>query len=73
MQSGDHAKVVLVGPRSNPRGAVLVTAPADSSDKAATIPLLDHLDQLSPDQVLEILITQERAFGSGLLAPMEEP
>lgn len=66
---GRGVNVVVVGPRRNPRGAAIVF-PAEGKGALAAIPLADALDQLTPEQVVDILCMQERAYGdSGLAAP----
>ena len=71
LADGRAASVVLVGPRSNPKGAVLVLAGSEEG-KVNTIGLLDGTELLHPQHILDILCTQERAFGSSQLTPPKE-
>ncbi len=65
---GRPAKIVLVGPREHPKGAVLICA--DPNGGIHKILLSQYLEQLTPGQAIEILCMQERAYGSnGLDAP----
>ena len=70
LTNGARASIVLVGPRSNPKGAMLVL-PAADGESADTIPLERALDALLPAQVVEILCVQERSFGNSGLEPLE--
>ncbi len=65
---GRIGKVVLVGPRAAPKGAVLVLTSADGSS-VETRPLAGQWTLLAPDQVIDVLCMQERVFGGGRLAP----
>jgi len=62
LPDGRSGKVVLVGPRTNPKGAMLVTSDPDSGG-VVTVPVQEWLDRLDPSLVVAILATQERAFG----------
>ncbi|MDZ4860915.1 MAG: hypothetical protein SGI88_18220 [Candidatus Hydrogenedentes bacterium] len=69
LSSGQDAKVVLVGARENPKGAIvlLMDAAVSATD---TRPLESYIDQLSQAALAEILCMQERLFGpAGLPAP----
>lgn len=65
LANGRRGKVVLVGPRENPKGAVVVIAGAGGV--VETRPVGAHLDDLPPAVVAEVMCMQEREFGaSGL-------
>jgi hypothetical protein len=68
LPDGRAGRVVLVGPRDHPKGAMLVVSTgAASSD---VVPLSTALPLLSAQQIIEIVCMQERAFGTtGLPAP----
>ena len=69
LTTGQHGRVVIVGPRENPQGAVIVIAHA-SGGSVDTQPVDAHLDRLPPAATAEIVCMQERAFGaSGLPKP----
>lgn len=61
---------MLMASRENPKGAMLVLSPADGGP-VKTLPLSEGLTLLSPDQVIDILCAQERAFGAGHLPSLE--
>ncbi len=66
---GARGNVVIVGSREIPKGAVLLF-PGTNKGALQSAPLAEHLDKLTPQQVVDILCMQERAFGeSGLQAP----
>ncbi len=68
---GSAAKIVLIAPRSSPKGAVLVLSCNGGPDKPT--PLSQVLGKVSPRQATEILCMQERLFGdSGLEPPQVE-
>ncbi|MCP4645395.1 MAG: hypothetical protein GY851_33435 [bacterium] len=69
-RDGRPGKVVLVGPRGNPKGAMLVVS-AQNGDAVQPVPLADHLSDLEPTALLEALCMQERAFGDSGLEPPE--
>jgi hypothetical protein len=72
LTDGRTASAVLVGPRQNANGAVLVIS--GKAGPPETVPLANCLGVLEPDQVLEILCMQERIFGDrGLPVPDELP
>ena len=66
---GTGARVVLVGARNNPKGAVLIvpTAVANQAEKVA---LSAGLLRLSVRAVIDILCAQERQFGKSALPPV---
>ena len=66
---GRAGSVVLVGPRTNPMGAVVVLS-ADNSGSIKTVPLPELVDALHPATLVEVLAVQERAFGNSGLQPM---
>ncbi len=68
---GRQANIVLVGPRNNPKGAVLVMPP-QGNGPLPTLPLTEGLELLHPEAVIDIFAMQERAFGeAGLESPFE--
>ncbi len=72
LRDGREGKVVLVGSRDNPKGAMLVLA-SQASQGAQAVPLIEGSRFLHPRQVVEILCVQERAFGTSGLNPVELP
>ncbi|MFP4500968.1 MAG: hypothetical protein ACLFTT_08210 [Candidatus Hydrogenedentota bacterium] len=69
LTDGRKGNVVLVGARTNPKGAALVL-PGESGEAPMTVMLKDGLDRMYPQQMLELLCMQERSFGTaGLPAP----
>ena len=61
-------KIAIVGPRDNPRGAMVLLPGEGGSVKKQS--LADFADQLTPKRYIEILCMQERIFGdSGLPTP----
>lgn len=65
---GRSARLVLVGPRDHPKGAMLVVA--TTPEAADVIPFSDALTFLYAQQIIESLCMQERVFGdSGVDAP----
>ncbi|MCC6144887.1 MAG: hypothetical protein IT368_13865 [Candidatus Hydrogenedentes bacterium] len=71
LNDGRAANAVLVGPRQNPNGAVIVSAGPSGTE---TLPLPQALELLAPPQVVDILCMQERIFGDrGLPVPDELP
>lgn len=61
---------MVIGPRDNPKGAVLVIPAAAGGNQVETIALLDGAGLMHPSHVVEAMSLQERAFGSsGLPAP----
>jgi S1-C subfamily serine protease len=69
MKDGRTARVALVGPRSTPKGAVLIVS--ESDNQVSTLPLADNLSLLEPASVIEALCMQERLFGESGLTPPE--
>ncbi|HPO86222.1 MAG TPA: hypothetical protein PLN86_10235 [Candidatus Hydrogenedentes bacterium] len=66
---GAPVRVVLIGPRNNPKGAAVVV-PSQGPEKVKTLRLDEALDRFTPQDVVEILCMQERFFGaSGLSVP----
>lgn len=63
LNNGNRGSVVLVGPASNAKGAMLVV-PGDDPKKPRTALLPAGNDLLTPAQFLEILCVQERAYGN---------
>lgn len=69
LTTGQMGRVVIVGPRENPKGAVVVIA-GGAGGTVDTQPVEAHMDRLPPAVVAEIVCMQERAFGaSGLPKP----
>lgn len=67
---GRAARVVLIGPRDNPKGAVLVIPSTNGGKQVETLALSDAAELLHPACVVETMSRQERVFGnSGLPAP----
>lgn len=66
---GRVGSVVLVGPRTNPKGAVVVL-PSDNAGPVKTIPLPEVVDALHPATLVEVIAVQERAFGNSGLQPL---
>lgn len=61
-----QGNIVLVGPRQNPKGAVLVL-PGEAGGPVQTVPLAMALALVSAAYTVEILCMQERAFGGNSL------
>ena len=72
LTTGQRGKIVIVGPRENPKGAVIVLAGA-SAGAADTRPVEAHLDDLSPAVVAEVICMQERLFGASGLPKVDLP
>ena len=69
LADGRGASVALVGPRQNPKGAAIIMK-ASVGDDVETIPLKDAVALLSPEQMVDIICSQERVYGSsGLTTP----
>jgi hypothetical protein len=71
LSDGTEAKAVIVGPRDNPKGAVLVL-PAGEDNQVSAAPLASCLDRIDPKTLVEILCAQERQFGSSDLPTVIE-
>jgi len=69
LADGQRATVVLVGPRSAPKGAALLLRNKET-DQVDTLALGDVLQRLMPGTVIDILAMQERLFGD---APLPVP
>lgn len=69
LTDGAECRAVLVGPRSDPQGAVLVVA-GDTPGALEKMPLSKALGRLSPDTAIDIICAQERAFGGCGLEPI---
>jgi hypothetical protein len=72
LTTGQRGKVVLVGARENPMGAVIVLAGA-SGGAVDSKPVEAHLDRLSPTVVAEVICMQERLFGAASLPKVHLP
>lgn len=68
LTDGREGKIVLLGHRANPRGAMVVLA-KDSDAAVETRPLADSLDLIPPRAVAEALCMQERLYGAVGLKP----
>jgi hypothetical protein len=66
---GRSARMVLVGPRDHPKGAMVVVATA--SEAADVMPLSQAVPLLAAQQIIEALCMQERVFGDSALDPPE--
>lgn len=71
LTDGRSANAVIMGARSNPKGAVIVAKNAESGE-AETVPLAQGLDALKPTDAIAILCMQERLHGESGLTPPEE-
>ena len=69
LPDGRTGRIVLMAPRSNPKGAVVVL-PIEGSNEVESLPMSDHIDSLEPKVVMEILCMQERIFGP---TPLPKP
>ena len=68
LADGRAGTIVIVGPRSNARGAVIV-APKSGQD-VEKLAFAEGVSLLHPKDVVSILVMQERLHGdSGLAAP----
>ena len=72
LTTGQHGKVVIVGPRENPKGAIIVLG-GEGGGVMDAKPLDAHLDHLAPATVAEIVCTQERVFGAAGLPKVQFP
>lgn len=70
LEDGRAVKVILVGPRDHPKGAMIAFSSREGAS-AEILPLSDVMDGLSPSAIIEILCSQERAFGQSGLKPPE--
>ena len=68
LTDGTPARVVLVGSRSTPKGAVLVTTGAQPG-QLSTEPFYSSISRLPAAQLVEVICTQERQFGESALPP----
>jgi hypothetical protein len=68
---GRNGNAVIVGARSNPKGAVIVAKGADS-EIPETVSLSQCLDALIPTGLIDILCMQKRLHGEGgITSPAE--
>jgi hypothetical protein len=68
LRDGEKASVVLVAEPKIPKGALVLISQGD--DKPAPVPLSEIHARLNPSDMVDIVCTQERAFGShGLSKP----
>ena len=65
-KDGRHGSVVLVAPRNNAKGATLVL-PDPQGGKPEMHGFLQGMEQLFPQDIVQILAMQERLFGDGEL------
>jgi len=70
LRDGREGKVVLVGSRDNPKGAMLVL-PSEDGQGAQALALQDCVRFLHPRYLVDILCAQERTFGSSGLKPAD--
>jgi hypothetical protein len=70
LTDGVEGRVVLVGPRSDPEGAMVVLIGREPGS-VESLPLSAVLDRISPETAVSILCAQERHFGDGALPMME--
>ena len=61
------AKVVVVGSRETPKGAMIVCATSEEATSVETLSLSEAAPQIHPGNIVEIMCLQERIYGnSGL-------
>ncbi|MBN2311300.1 MAG: hypothetical protein JXR94_20150 [Candidatus Hydrogenedentes bacterium] len=72
LADGHWCKVVLVGARTNPQGAMVVVA-GKGGEAVKPRPFADCVAAFTPDTVMEVYCTQERAFGDRGLEPPDLP
>ena len=70
LSDGRSGKVVLIGGRDNPKGAMLVL-PGEGAESAQAFPIVEVAGVFHPSQLVEVLCAQERAFGGSGLNPIE--
>ncbi|MCC6696452.1 MAG: hypothetical protein IT365_12545 [Candidatus Hydrogenedentes bacterium] len=70
LSDGRTGKVVLIGGRDNPKGAMLVL-PSEGEESAKAFPIAEVAGVFHPSQLVEVLCAQERAFGGSGLNPIE--
>jgi hypothetical protein len=68
LPSGRPARIVLMGPRSNPKGAMVVI-PSVTDAKPEVLPLADAAELLSAQQIIDVACVQERIYGDTGLTP----
>ena len=64
--------MVIVGPRENPKGAIIVLG-GEGGGVMDAKPVATHLDHLTPATVAAIVCTQERVFGAAGLPKVQFP
>ncbi len=67
LRDGRKGNVVVVAPRKNPKGAVLVMP--KGAGEVLAVPISEALALLKPSTVVDVLCLQERAFGASGLTP----
>lgn len=71
LAGGGNGTIVIVGPRDNARGAVLVIPQGNEGD-VEKLPFSKGIEHVSPRDAVSILVMQERLHGeSGLKPPAE--
>ena len=70
LTDGASGTVVILGPAEQPKNLILLTKDAESAELVKT-PFKDSLSRVSLAHIIEILCTQERAFGTHGLTPPE--
>ncbi|MFO7975568.1 MAG: hypothetical protein R6V12_13135 [Candidatus Hydrogenedentota bacterium] len=70
LSDGTEGRVVLVGPRSDPEGAMVVLI-GNEQGSVESLPLTEVLDRVPPDTAVSILCAQERHFGDSKLPAVD--
>ena len=70
LKDGARGRIVLVGPRSDPEGAMVVVLGKDGAS-VESVPFAKVLDKTPPAAVVKILCAQERQFGESRLPTLE--
>ena len=73
LAGGGAGRVILSGAWGVPNAAQVVLLSARGSGRVEAVPLEQRLEHLTPEQVIDILCTQERAFGGHGLEPPDIP
>ena len=68
LTDGRTGSAVIVGPRSKPKGVVVIIKAAESGEPE-TLTLTDCLGVLKPTDAIDILCMQERLHGESGLTP----
>jgi hypothetical protein len=70
LTDGMEGRVVLVGPRSDPEGAMVVLIGKEPGT-VESLPLSAVVDRITPETTVSILCAQERHFGDSKLPAMD--